>query len=220
MTTAEAEPTALRNQRSIFESFFPGGRLTALNYSDLPECAKELFEYYSARFISPKHYRPENFHAIFAIPHPDGVTTLAAWQTKFDDSTFFGLETNVYLYDTTKAGEQVGKAEIRYNLTSRNPFFIAKPFVGWNETTPEHVNKGYGTRRLLVMNALCQTFFKLPLHSAERQIQSKRQAHESTETDLWDALVLRGLAYKYSEDGLSRYVFCLDSRKFSPILQS
>lgn len=219
MTRIEKSPFPLNDlYRLCFQDFYPSGQIESVEYTDLPDCAIQRFEGASRRFISPKDYRPHNFHYYFHVTYEDTIHTWVAWQTK--PIYPYGAETTLYLCDTLQNGEKIGHSEVRYNLTDDNPFFVMKPFVGYNETDPSYVKKGYGTRRLIVMNALSLALWNYPLHS-DTLIAGRRSENESSETDLWKSLVAKGLVRTYIERNMKiRYVFIPDKNLYKNILSS
>jgi hypothetical protein len=219
MNRIEQSPFPLSDHyQQLFRNFCPSAHIEIISYSNLPDCAIDLFEGYNRRFIIPIEYFPGNFHYIFHIAHTDSTHTWAAWQTKPIHP--FGAETLLYLCDSHLDREKTGYGEIEYNLTSDNPFFVKKPFVGYTNTEPKYVKHGLGTRRLFIMNALSLALWNLPLHSGTI-IADKRSEQESSETDLWNSLVMKGFARVYQEiNNKTRYTFIPDKKLYQSIVSS
>lgn len=178
-----------------FSRFFPDGQLMTIERSAIPARVKQKFEGKSRLFIPDSEYRPENFEKYMAIHHRNGDITYVAQQTK-TDSNDESTEQLTYFIET-RNGEIIGHAEIRNHTSDPQPYFKDKPFVGYTYTEEPFRTQGLGTRRLLQMNAFTQAEYHLPLYSSTL----------NSEENLWDHLVVKGLARAFREGKHRRYVF-------------
>lgn len=192
--------------KSRFKIYSLGSDIKSVGRRDLGDQVLNIFEHYSDRFVDPQVYVPLDFHAVFQIDHSPVDRTYAAWQTKGIPGK--GAESNLYLMDTllTDNGQplEVGHGELRYDFSNQDAFFKLKPFVGYTQTENEFKRKGYGLRRLVIMNALSQTLFGLPLHSDHfHKILEAKEAEE-----VWNKLVSLNLAEVVEDNQeVRRYAF-------------
>lgn len=173
-------------------------RAEPLNEDQIPENVMTWFEGRSAMLIHPRNYRRGNFTAFYVIRHRDDIT-YAARQTKTYRDTSGDTEDLVYLIDVDSDGNEEGHAEIRLNISNEESYFKDKPFVGYTTTQEAYRNKGLGTRRLFIMNAMSQMLHCFPLHS-DTLISDEAKR-------LWERLEGEGKAVKFREGEHDRYKF-------------
>ncbi|MCA9478238.1 MAG: hypothetical protein KC535_03775, partial [Nanoarchaeota archaeon] len=183
----------------IFLRYFPGGTLRSIFYYELPLEAIDRFESYSRRLVDPffDSYRPKQFSQLYCININPQEQVFIAEQTKTDMDTNI-TEDLIYLVemlDDTK----IGHGEIRYRFESEKPYFLNKPFVGFTKTDDGFTEKGYGTRRLHIMNALTQAHYHLPLYSSTLMADQART--------IWEKLTFKEKAKRFLEEKLERFQF-------------
>lgn len=182
---------------NVFKKHFSSAQIEIISADKVPPVAIDLFELCSKRFINPKDYKPGNFDAYFLIRHDSGEVTYAVQQTK----TYWTGSTEILidLIDLDQSGNQQGDGEIRYDPSDDRPCFKNKPFTGWTETEENYRKRGLGRRRLLMMNALSQMLYGLPLHSDTTILEQEKRILEK--------LLDEGKVSKYKEGEHDRYVF-------------
>jgi len=104
------------------------------------------------------------FAQLLRIDGGDELITHAAVETR-EYPTNGDVERLIYLADQTMDGQKVGYGEVRLNLSDQSDYYKDKPLVGYTRTMQEFQRRGYGRRRLLVMNALSRQILGLELHS-------------------------------------------------------
>lgn len=156
----------------------------------LPTEVVEHFDKENCLYIPLKDYFFSNFASFYLIDHNNQERTYIANEIRETQSNKIG---SMGLIDVNQSDMPVGYGEVDFGRFS---FLEGKFFVGYTETFPEFQKQGLGTRRLYVMNALCQAFYQSPLNSgfglglgAER---------------LWERLVEQGVAEVVKD---RRYVF-------------
>src|SRR4030042_2157230 len=186
------------SQFSIFNKYFPDGKISEVSVEIIPRGAMKYFEGKSSQFISPDKYKPGNFEKFFLIQHADGSKTYLAQQTKTYD-TSRTTEKLTYFIDIREE-EVVGRSELRHCVNwnkGSQKYFKDKPFVGYTSTKEGMQRTGLGTRRLFMMNAYSLMDYGLPLHSDTLM---------SPEAEiLWEKLAERGMAIKFKEGERDRY---------------
>jgi hypothetical protein len=73
------------------------------------------------------------------------------------------------------------------------------PYVGYTYTFDGYRRRGYGTRRLHIMNALAQAKFGMPIYSSP--------APRPRQRNVWEMLIKQGIAETGIFDGQRRYKF-------------
>jgi hypothetical protein len=184
-------------QMVVFERFFPDGKIRAVKADQVPEEAMAFFERSSSLYINFQDYKRGNFSSFFVIEYADNLKTFLAQQTK----TYWNgdMEELTHLIDLSREMSKIGHGEIRMALHNRRKYFRNKPFVGYTETNSDMQGQGLGTRRLLVMNALCQMFYGLPLNSSTLVSELAKRR--------WERLATEGKARMYMEGKKQRFVF-------------
>ncbi|MCK4670683.1 MAG: hypothetical protein KAT43_05780 [Nanoarchaeota archaeon] len=175
----------------IFNLYYPEGRIEWIAISDIPEQAMKCFEGYSKRFILPKDYKPGDFTGLFVVRHNDDMRTYIARQPKLHDDG--EIEELTYLFEMDENNASFGHGEIRFYPAMQRDYFKDKPFVGYSHTNDDYLKRGLAIRRLVLMNALSQLFFDLPLHSSERFVHVGAGK-------AWERLVKQGKAKSYQQD--------------------
>lgn len=182
---------------------FTEGRetLTFIGYRSLTVAALKLFEWFSERFKDPKSYVALDFHELLKIRGAGSVVTYVAWHTMVHQDA--GLETCLFLCETTRRGKLVGHGEIRFEPMNQDRFFKDKPFVGYSATEEAYGGKGLGLERLVRMNALTLALWGLYLHSDTHIIGGI----QSTEYHIWSRLVEMENVARYMEGKQERFKF-------------
>src|ERR1035437_9640835 len=185
----------------IFKKYLPSAQIEIINAEKVPSIAKDFFEFKSRSLMAPRDYRPGNFSAFFLISHNSGGVTYVVQQTKIYDHKEGATETLVHIIDVDQFGNKQGDGEIRNNVSDNRAYFKNKPFVGWTETEENLRGKGLGLglRRLLMMNALSQMLYGLPLHTDTIITRSSGR--------ILKRLARKGKIDKYKEGERNRYVF-------------
>jgi len=206
MAYVELGRSTTPEQAEIFTRWFPGTQIATINPEAVPSAALELFEYRSSCFIDPETYKPLNFTALYLITHKDGEHTFAARQT---NNLPEGLEQSAYIVDVGKNGEFLGYSELRYVYDNPKTFFKEKPFQQWSGTEKGFTRRGLSTRRILVMNALSQMLYGLPLYSSTGFVHdtSPEALRNQPQKLVWEKLVREGDARKFKEGEQDRFVF-------------
>ncbi|MDO8621940.1 MAG: hypothetical protein Q7R80_01800 [bacterium] len=192
------DPEAARTR--VFAEHYPDGVMTPIAEDVVPPAVMERFEDRSAYLVHVDAYRPRNFVAYYAVTHANGEQSYVAER---NPKTYAGgrpgVEREAYVVDVGTDGRVMGWGEIRYNITDPASYFKEKPLVGYTRTEPEFQRRGYGLRRLIVMNAMAHAFFGFPLHS-DTVIRPEAERR-------WEDLVRTGRARKYKEGKYDRYRF-------------
>lgn len=175
-----------------------GPKIDILVRAQIPTKVMDWFEGRSAMFIHPGDYKTGNFIAFYVIHHHLGDITYAARQTKTYDANG-DTEDLVHVISLDSNGNEEEHAEIRNNISNTDPYFREKPFVGYTTTEEGFRNKGLGSRRLFIMNALSKMLYGFPLHSDTLISEEAKR--------LWERLVEQGKAIKYKEGERGRYKF-------------
>jgi hypothetical protein len=204
------ESSEFMRAKSVFTMYAMGSQIWQTGYRNLPNAAVDRFEGVSARFMDPSQYVPQDFDALYRLQHPNGSESWAALQHRLVAD--HALESLVYIIDiNSDNATETGHGEIRYCFNSTSRFFHQKPFEFCASTDEKHRRKGLGRQRLIVMNAISQMLYHLPLHSDT--------VHDlNTLNDvrgLWLSLVTQGLAAEISHTDYSRFVFKQDPTNFN-----
>ena len=192
---AEAEPT---DPAAVFNEFFPAGEIKEAKLADLPEAA-DILHKLAKMYLSAEKFDPNRFGFVRRIDHADGGQTYLASYEKDYGQAGGGVEESTYLIDVNEAGEYCGYGEIRNSSSTDSEYLKDKPFVGYTRTEKGKSQKGFGLRRLAMMNAVSHMLYGQPLYSDT--VQSDRAQR------LWEALVKQGDAIKFKEGDHDRYVF-------------
>lgn len=156
---------------------------------------------------NPHNNQPENFNAFFVIPHKEkAYTTWVGWHTRISmDWTGWHHKSNFYLCDLTKDNTLIGQSHVSYTMMSNEPY-DQNPSEHWNGTELPFVGNGYGTNRLLMMNALSLTFWEVPMRS-DLYLMGKAEGHVTSEELLWKKFVKQGIAKPYILQENQHYIF-------------
>lgn len=124
-----------------------------------------------------------------------------ALEIAFNDSskTFVGESSSfevVYLQDRDRKNKYLGEGQI-YIENVDDELYI--PVVGFTYTSKRFRRNGFGTRRLLVMDAVSRFVFDEPLHSSS--------APKLSQKSIWEKLVVKELAETHEFRGVQRYKF-------------
>lgn len=188
---------------SIFNEYFPDGKIEEITIDEVPENAMEYFESKSSQFTTSDNYIPKNFEKFFVINHAENNQTYLAQQTKTYDN-IDETEKLTYFVDINN-GAIEGRSELRFNIRCKKEneiYFKNKPFTGWTDTEENARRKGLGTRRIFMMNAFSQMMHGFPLYSdTVITFEAKK---------MWEKLVSQGKAKKFKEDSNDRYVLQLE----------
>jgi len=181
---------------SKFNNYYTEGLMETINLRDIPKNAMKIFEGYSARFISEKIYHLKNFNISAIIHHDLGYDSYLVSQLK----EYFNknIESEIYIVETNRNKEIIGKIELRYNINNNKEYWKNKPFVGFTETF-NNFREGFGIRRLYYSNAITHAAYNLPLHSDT--ILDEKVIF------MWEKLVNNNEAIKYKEGKHDRYKF-------------
>lgn len=206
MAAAEFERPISPEQAGVFTHWLPGTQIATINPGAIPSAAFKVFEGRSKRFIDPEAYRPLNFTDLYLITHKDGGHTFAVTQTKNLDG---GPEKSTYVVDIGENGEFMGYSELRYVYENPRSFFKEKPFEQYSVTEKAFTGKGLSARRILVMNALSQMRYGLPLYSSTDfgELANSEGLRIQPQKLAWEKLVREGFARKFKEGEQDRFVF-------------
>ncbi|MDO8599734.1 MAG: hypothetical protein Q7S02_06535 [bacterium] len=185
-----------------FAEHYSAGVMTPIDMNAVPSSVMEQFENRSAYLVPADDYRPKNFVSYWALMHENGERSYVAERnpkTYRSGSSEAEVEREAYVVGVTASDDVVGWGEVRYNITNPDPYFKEKPFVGYTKTEHAFQRRGYGLRRLAVMNAVAHVFFGFPLHS-DTVIQPEAERR-------WERPVQDGRARKYKEGEHDRYGF-------------
>jgi hypothetical protein len=184
-------------RHETFRQYLPDAKIISITKDLVPFKIMEHFESHS-KLSNEEYYRLGNFSEFYLVMHSDDSKTFLARQTKTYD-TNRDTEEVTYLVDIDKQNVHVGHGEIRWNISNKSDFFKNRPLVGYTETYQDYRKQGLGLRRLLVMNAVSEMLYGLPLNS---DILS----HDNQERR-WKRLVEQGKAIVYKQGTFYRYVF-------------
>jgi hypothetical protein len=194
-----SEMASFAEKEDVFNKYFPSGQIEMINVDKIPSVVNDYFEFKSEQLIDPKDYKPGNFNMFFLIKHVSGEFTYGAQQTKTYDHKKGSTEILVHLVDIDQFGNKQGDGEIRNNISDNHTYFKNKPFAGWTKTEENFTERGLGLRRFLMMNALSQMLYSLPLHSDTIILDKAKRILEK--------LLANGKVEKYKEGERDRYVF-------------
>lgn len=159
----------------------------------LPADAVAYFDTRSLLYRRPPA-EPVDFEKYFVIRFDEQEVVYATLHT-VDYQREVGMYRNINLADY-RGGTRIGHGEVCLDVTSSDPYFINKPFVG--QTTSEKRREGYATRRLIIMNSLSRLVFGLPLYSGGAGAAAQRR---------WEYLTALGFTEVSEEDDRRRWRF-------------
>ena len=109
-----SEPKKETFALSVFNEYFPDGKIKELRPEEIPENVMTYFESKSAELILPEDYKPKNFEKFFAVTHPDNKQTFLAQQTKkYSDKN---LAEKVTYFADLENEKIMGRAELVLNI--------------------------------------------------------------------------------------------------------
>jgi hypothetical protein len=161
--------------------------MVSINPSDVPPRAADFFCTRSKLLTRNPALDIHQFDMLFKLDRDDRVSTFFAAHDKY----YGHIDTTdraVYLFDVLQTGEEIGYSELFYELGKDN----SEPIVMMTRTLESYRNQGFGTQRLLAMNAVSQVFFYKPLRSDSRLTVGAVCA--------WDHLVSAGYAEKFTRE--------------------
>jgi hypothetical protein len=201
--STDYESQELKSIRLRFQYLASGTNIHEIGWKAVPKAAMDVFENRNRRFIDPVRYHRRDLHAIFKVSYANhSLLTYIGWHTRmYSDS--YGFETLFYSCDVSTEKKLIGDAEVRCLPFDEASFLRMRPLVAWNGTEEEFQKQGYGLRRLIILNAICQTLLRLPLHASGHYIKSSPSDPEN----LWRKLVSMGLAFPYKQSKQNRYQF-------------
>lgn len=171
-----------------------------ISCADLPRPVAEFFQARSEMFLQPEDVKGIDGFSLLAVvtSGQDDVTRYVGQEGKTYTGTDGAEETLVHMIEFTKTDRQLGHGEIRLGH-SEDEFFKDKPFVGFTRTEEDFQCRGYGRKRLFVMNHLTHMLFGLPLHSSTLIAPPAES--------LWKRLAKEDLVETYREGAHVRYCF-------------
>jgi hypothetical protein len=188
---------------SILQKHFPTAYFSTIDYRNLPGNVVRFFENYSKRIFELDEYKPRDFTNIIKVFHGKEDLTFIAHQEK----RYLSGESEKLAFLCDLLGDEVvGHSELKYGPIINGNQKKAKPFIG-HIRTDELRRLGLGTRRVYLMNALSQVFFKSPLYSDT--------ANSPEMEALWEKLEKKGEAIKFKQSGYKRFVLVKPSSYFS-----
>ena len=157
-----------------FLSHFSLATITQISNTQLPEALK-------ARI------KTTNGNIAFLIAYADKTKTFG---------TTGGFGGKIQLLDVGDTGQYLGEGNIEPDHIED----LGIPIDGFTFTNNRYRRKGFGTRRLMIMNAISWMLFDLPLHSSpyQEKVENRR---------LWERLVKEGKAEYMSGQKMQRYKF-------------
>ena len=181
-----------------FESMV-GASLTPIDYDLIPQDVIEHLEEQSIKLISPDNYKPKNFDKLYTFKYPNGDIGYIAEQDKTYGTE--GDTERLTYFEDMRDGVRTGYLELRYALLNKSAYFKDKPFIGFTRTLDGFEKEGLGERRLKIANAYSLYNYGFPLNS-DTVIQEAAKR-------VWERLVEKGEAEKYTEGSKERFRFIL-----------
>ena len=157
--------------------------ITEIPYSSVPQPAAEKLmrrlEWCQTRNATPD----QAFDSIYKVDAHDGIESYAGIFTfKKDDL----IENSKRIEVVDSFGNDIlGFGSAWLLLDSKEDIYLNQPFVAFTNTTPEYINKGLGTRRIQLLDALCQNLWSMRLRSSD-SILPEAEA-------VWQKLYKKGL---------------------------
>jgi hypothetical protein len=192
-----ASVQAQENQQQLFEDtfhlYYPQGVITETNEDEVPVEVLEYFVQQKDKVLPQEEYQSGNFANMYQISHSDGSEGYVSKVTKSfsrDGQRIVTEELN--LVDVDANSVMTGNAKVSYIPTPNVSFEHGKPIIHHTETEPAFQKKGLAIRRLLVMNAITQSVYGLPLHSDLTHLSPHA-------TSAWEHLVRDGKAEQFED---------------------
>ena len=178
--------------RARFDKYFSKGRLSGISVTDVPEESFiRLYEILGGHLVIPQFAYSELVNnPLFVVNHDSGGKTYITSGVKSYLTDTKPIEQTIVLQDVNENGDEKGHGSIKRILM--DPGYLNEPYVGYSETETQYQRQGLGVRRLLLMNALTQSFFNLPLYSMF--------ANDSAQK-VWNKLVKEGTALQINSNG-------------------
>ncbi len=190
-------PSTEKLHNTKFELLIGGTSLTPIDYDLIPEDVVKHFEAQSSKFILPEQYQTRNFSKLYTFNYVNGDIGYIAEQDKAYGTN--GDTERLTYFEDVRDGTRTGYLELRSSLSNKDTYFKGKPFVGFTRTLDGFQNEGLGERRLRVANAYSLDNYGIPLNSDT--------LIEETAKRVWQRLVEKGDAEKYTEGKNERYRF-------------
>lgn len=170
-----------KEQSSIIKSaeflrHFPNAFILQIENKELPKALQERI-------------KKTNDNTAFLIRFYDGTKTFG---------TTGGFGGKIQLLDLGIDDQILGEGNIEPDHIED----LGIPIDGFTFTKEKFRNKGLGTRRLLIMNALSWMFFNKPLHSSPYQERPQNRR-------IWEDFVAKGKAEQFKGERLIRYRFLI-----------
>lgn len=191
----------LLETQTTFPQHFPNRRLEQAIIEELPPEAKKRFGIRKPTFIEAvRGINPVKYDQLLKIVHDNG-------EESYIRTVSNSKSHKVYVAEFNTDKEYIGTGSMKLFTQTDNEFFKDKPYVNWTKTHEEHERRGYGTRRLYIMNALSQTIHQLPLNSSGKFIINYLVDDTPSQKRLWQNLVEAGDATPYKYQNEERFVF-------------
>ena len=187
-------------QEATFTQYFPQASFRPIAANEIAGKALKHFEEKGHLFIDRSQSEVQQLNNFFIVEHGDDTQTYVARHIKGDKHC-------LYLYDTNNQGAYIGHGEIQFNTSSESDQFKDKPFMMFTVTNEDFRRKGYGLRRLYLMNALSHTLYNLPLHSDILTSNGTEMEWKQDVCGVWKKAVTEGRAEAYEENSETRYAF-------------
>lgn len=207
-----AEQLRVKQDFDVFVEHMPFGTdISGVNLTDVPPEALGLLLQKGAQYLLVKgrQFNPGDLQNLTVVTHPDRTRTyvaqsLSVYPQKSAEQNKVEL---THLVDVTSDNVLLGWGHIRKPLVHKT-LPTDQPFVGHTFTIEEGTvnfrERGFGTRRLLTMNALSSMYYGMPLYSSG--------VISPQEKSLWKHLVDRRIASSFRDVdnagwSSTRYVF-------------
>ncbi len=179
-------------QKDVFSKYFSGGNIRKIREEDIPDFVNR---YLSIDLNMGGANGPSEY---FLVSYGQEGKTFIIKQAKPGRLTK-DVDDVLYFVDLNDKGEVLGYSRVRTDLTTDNPHYRNKPYVAMVQTLKPYQRQGIGKRRYLLMNAVTQMLYGVPLRS---DISLSHDAER-----MWDRLVEEGKASIDTKNNLKRYVF-------------
>ena len=186
-----------RSQAERFSTYFENENIELVERGDLPEAVWEFFVGRHRQFTPPGGVDTSRLGEFQRVFLENGDIAYLASEEKQYDGSKESKEQCTYVYEA-RDGEKVGHGEIRWNDTSKDPFFVDKPFVGMTRTEEDFRREGLGLRRIKLMNAIAQMRYGKPLYSSTLMTREAKS--------VWGKLQEQGIAERFMEGDHERFV--------------
>ncbi len=170
-----------RNQQdfNVFVEHMPFGTdISGVSLSNVPQEALGLLQQKATLYLFNKDLKfdPADLQNLAVITHPDGARTYVAQSIstyskgrRYSNPEDLSKEELTHLADVSADDNLMGWGHIRKLLVHKT-LPTNQPFVGFTYTDQDgsvnYRNRGFGTRRLLTMNALSAMYYGMPLYSS------------------------------------------------------